>query len=121
MALSDELVKAYEALQREMAERMRAEAALRERERKYRSLFESSHDVIVLLDATGNILEINRRGEHVTGYSQAALLHMNVFQHLLPPEDHAIVESILRDVVRGQVREYEVRWRTQTGRMVHLA
>ncbi len=120
-ARTSQLATAHEALQREVAERQRTEAALRERERKYRSLFESSHDVIVLLDATGNILEINRRGEHVTGYSQAALLHMNVFQHLLPPEDHAIVESILRDVVRGQVREYEVRWRTQTGRMVHLA
>ena len=85
MARTSQLATAYEALQREIAERRRTEAALRERERKYRSLFESSHDVIVLLDATGNILEINRRGEHVTGYSQSALLHMNVLQRLVSP------------------------------------
>jgi PAS domain S-box-containing protein len=121
MARTSQLATAYEALQREIAERRRTEAALRERERKYRSLFESSHDVIVLLDATGNILEINRRGEHVTGYSQSALLHMNVLQRLVSPEDHAIVQGMLRDVVQGQVREYEVHWRTQTGSMVHLA
>jgi len=46
---------------------------------------------------------------------------MNVLQHLVPPEDHSIVQGMLRDVVQGQVREYEVRWRTQTGSMVHLA
>jgi two-component system sensor histidine kinase UhpB len=120
MARTNELVTACEALQREIAERMLAEEALREREQKYRSLFESSHDVIVLLDATGNILEINRRGEHVTGYAQSTLLHMNVFQHLVPPEDHAIVQGMLRDVVQGQVREYEVHWRTQTGSIVYL-
>ena len=57
----------------------------------------------------------------MTGYAHSALLHMNVFQHLVPPEDHAIVQGMLRDVVQGQVREYEVRWRTQTGSMVHLA
>jgi PAS domain S-box-containing protein len=121
VARTSQLATAHEVLQKEMAERRRSEAALRERELKYRSLFESSHDVIVLLDATGNILEINRRGEHVTGYSQSALLHMNVLQHLVPPEDHSIVQGMLRDVVQGQVREYEVRWRTQTGSMVHLA
>ena len=121
MARTSQLATAHEVLQKEMAERWRSEAALRERELRYRSLFESSHDVIVLLDATGNILEINRRGEHVTGDSQSALLHMNVLQHLVPPEDHSIVQGMLRDVVQGQVREYEVRWRTQTGSMVHLA
>jgi PAS domain S-box-containing protein len=120
IARTSQLTTAYEALQREIAERTRTDEALREREIKYRSLFESSHDVILLLDTIGNILEINRRGEHVTGYSQSELLHMNVFQHLVPPEDHSIVQNIITDLLKGQIREYEVRWRTKTGRIVHL-
>lgn len=120
MERTRQLTTAYAALQREMAERTRTEEVLRERERKYHSLFDSSHDVIVLVDATGNILEINRRGEHVTGYSQSELRHMNTLQHLVHAEDHALVQDVLTDVVQGQAREYAVRWRTKTGRIVHL-
>jgi PAS domain S-box-containing protein len=117
---ASQLATAYAALQREMAERTWAEEALREREMKYRSLFESSHDMILLLDTTGNILEINRRGEDATGYSQSELRHMNVFQHLILPQDHSIIRNMLTDVLQGQAREYEVRWRTKTGSIVHL-
>src|SRR6266478_1081214 len=99
---------------------MRAEEALGESERKYRSLFELSHDVIVLLDPTGTILEMNRRGAHVTGYGQAALRHMNVVHDLVLPEDQARIRAMLTEVSQGQTREYEVRWRTKTGSVVHL-
>jgi PAS domain S-box-containing protein len=120
IARTSQLTAAYEALHREMAERARAEEALREREMKYRSLFELSHDVILLLDPTGSVLEMNRRGELVTGYTQSELRHMNVFQHLILPEDHAMIRDVIADVAQGRAREYEVRWRTKTGSIVYL-
>jgi len=120
MERTRQLTTAHKALQRQIAERMRAEEALWERERKYRSLFELSHDVIVLLDPTGTILEMNLRGAHVTGYTQSELRHMNVLHGLVLPEDQAMIRDMLADVVKGQVREYEVRWRTKTGSIVYL-
>jgi signal transduction histidine kinase len=45
---------------------------------------------------------------------------MNVFQHLVHPEDHSMVHDIITDVMKGQVREYAVRWRTKTGSIVYL-
>jgi len=120
MERTRQLTAAYKALHRQMAERMRAEEALWERERKYRSLIELSHDVIVRLDLTGNILEMNRRGEHVTGYVQSELRHMNVVHDLVLLEDQAMIRAMLADVVQGQAREYEVRWRTKTGSIVYL-
>jgi PAS domain S-box-containing protein len=120
MERTRQLATAYKALHRQMAERMRAEEALWERERKYRCLFELSHDVIVLLDPTGHILEINRRGAQVTGYGPVELRHMHVVHDLVLPEDQAMIRAMLADVVQGQAREYEVRWRTKTGSVVHL-
>jgi PAS domain S-box-containing protein len=120
MERTRQLTTAHKALQRQMAERMRTEEALWKSETKYRSLFELSHDVIVLLDQTGQILEINRRGAHVTGYTQSELRHMNVLHDLVLPEDQARIRAMLADVVQGQAREYEARWRTTTGSVVHL-
>jgi PAS domain S-box-containing protein len=120
MERTRQLTTAHKALQKQMAERMRAEEALWKSEVKYRSLFELSHDVIILLDATGTILEMNHRGAHVTGYGQAELRHMNVVHDLVLPEDQARIRAMLADVVKGQAREYDVRWRTKTGSVVHL-
>jgi len=120
MERTRQLTTAHRALQRQMAERMRTEEALWKSEMKYRSLFELSHDVIVLLDPTGHILEMNRRGEHVTGYTQSELRHMNALHDLVLPEDQTLVRAMLTEVSQGQTREYEVRWRTKTGGVVHL-
>lgn len=53
---SEELTQANERLRRE------SEAKLRESEERYRSIFESSPETIVLADTRGVIMEINQRG-----------------------------------------------------------
>ena len=58
-------------LQAEIAEHKRAEEALRESEDKYRQLFELESDAIVLVDnATGQILEANAAASALYGYSR---------------------------------------------------
>src|SRR6266496_1832110 len=83
-------------------------------------LFELSRDVILSLDRTGNVLCINQRGVQLSGYSETELRGANILQRLLLPEDRSAIGQILDDLVRGKAREYEVRWRTRDGAVVHF-
>src|SRR6266540_3603674 len=83
-------------------------------------LFELSRDVILSLDRTGNILCINQRGVQLSGYSETELRGSNISERLLVPEDRAAIDQILHDLARGKAREYEVRWRTKGGAVVHF-
>jgi PAS domain S-box-containing protein len=83
-------------------------------------LFKLSRDVILSLDRTGNILCINQRGVQLSGYSETELRGSNISERLLVPEDRAAIDQILHDLARGRAREYEVRWRTKDGAVVHF-
>ncbi len=83
-------------------------------------LFKLSRDVILSLDRTGNILCINQRGVQLSGYSEKELRGSNISERLLVPEDRAALDRILHDLTRGKAREYEVRWRTKDGAVVHF-
>src|SRR5947208_11342588 len=83
-------------------------------------LFKLSHDVILSLDRIGNILCINQRGVQLSGYSDSELRGANVFELLLLPEDRQVVREMLADMLEGKAREYQVRWRTKDGVIVHF-
>ena len=100
--------------------RKRAEEALRESEKKFRALFESSHDVIVLLDTLGNIVDVNRGAEQLTGHSQSELRTMNVFQHLIAPEDQPMIRQAIKEAFEGRDRTCQVRWKTKGGDTIYF-
>ena len=83
-------------------------------------LFKLSHDVILSLDRVGNILCINQRGVQLSGYSEAELRGANVFDLLLFPEDRRFAREMLEDLLGGKARQYQVRWRTKDGAIVHF-
>src|SRR5438552_10316061 len=83
-------------------------------------LFKLSHDVILSLDRVGNILCINQRGVQLSGYSETELRGANVFELLLFPEDRQIARAMLADVLTCKAREYEVRWKTKDGAVIHF-
>ena len=83
-------------------------------------LFKLSRDVILSLDRSGNILCINQRGVQLSGYSETELREANISELLLLPEDHLALDQILHDLVQGKTREYEIRWRTKDGALLHF-
>jgi PAS domain S-box-containing protein len=83
-------------------------------------LFKLSRDVILSLDRTGNILCINQRGVQLSGYSETELRGANISERLLLPEDRQAIDQILHDLAQGKAREYEIRWRTKDGAVVHF-
>jgi PAS domain S-box-containing protein len=85
-----------------------------------RHLFELSRDVILSLDREGKILCINPRGVQLSGYSETQLRGANIFERLLLPEDWAGARQMLDDVGSGKAQEYQIRWKTKGGVIVHF-
>jgi PAS domain S-box-containing protein len=56
-------------LQRDIAERQRAEAALAEREAQYRSIFESTSDGLLIFDLEGRLVDLNPAAARMHDYS----------------------------------------------------
>jgi PAS domain S-box-containing protein len=64
----------FHGIIRDVTERMAMEGQLRESAERYRSLFESANDAIVLADAeTGTILDVNRKTAELLGYAAEEL------------------------------------------------
>ena len=83
-------------------------------------LFKLSRDVILSLDRSGNILCINRRGIQLSGYLETELRGANISERLLLPEDRKAITQILDDLAHGKAREYEIRWKTKNGEIIHF-
>ena len=76
------LVLAY--LRQERRKRSDTEQELRESESRYRAIFETAVDAIIVADQHRIIREFNRAAEKMTGYSSAEVIGQNM-KVLLPP------------------------------------
>ncbi len=104
----------------DITEQRLAEQRIRESEERYRDLFESANDVIMMMDGKGNILAINPLAETLTGYSHQELLAKNIFDDLMLPEDRQNMLNVFQGLLHGGSHVYEVRWRTRDGRIIQF-
>ena len=104
---------------RDVTERKRVEAALRENERRYRSLFSHAMDGILLLDMEGNIIDVNSAFARMHGYSVEELLRMNLGQ-LDTTESLALAAARMRRIQSGETIGFEVEHYHQDGHVLPL-
>lgn len=76
-----------------ISKRKRAEAALKESERRYRDLIENATDIVFETDASGFLTFMNAAGERVTGLSQEEFIGTQ-YLDLVPPEYRKRVERL---------------------------
>ncbi len=106
-------------LEREIAERIRAEVALRQSEERFRGAFEHTNVAMVLTNADHRFIRVNATFTHLFGYTQTELLQMLLID-IIHPDD--ISESIaLREALLAGESYYsqiEERYIHKTGRII---
>jgi PAS domain S-box-containing protein len=97
-------------LQRDRQERERKQAveALHKSEKRYRELYEGSHDGYLFVNMKGNILEFNSASKNMLGYSEKELFQ-KTYMDLTPPKWHSLETRIVEEQVlkRGYSEIYE--------------
>jgi PAS domain S-box-containing protein len=100
---SRELEKINIELNKQIAERVKAEQALRENEERLKLLFDFAPDAYFLIDLEGNFIDCNRKVEEITGYEKKELIGYNYLNLNLIPSAHYDLASYLKEKsIRGE-------------------
>ncbi len=98
----DELLHANQELEREIAERKRAETVLRESEERYRAVIQQASEGIFLFDAdTGLVVEANPALVRLLGYAADAMSRLTVYD--IVADDREIVRRNIQNVVANRL------------------
>jgi len=109
----------YADVRRELAERKRTEATLRESEQRYRLLLESSPDPIVLYDIQGKATYVNPAFEQTFGFTGDELLGKQV--DFVPQENWPETQKAIENMLSGQkIHLFETRRLTKDGRVLDV-
>ncbi len=108
------------AVVRDITEQQKAEDAIREREERYRELFENANDIIYTHDLQGNFTSLNRTGERITGYSREETMKMNVADVIAPEYLGLAREMIAHKAAEHVSTVYEIDIISKKGRRVRL-
>ena len=102
-----ELRRANTDLSIEIAERGRAEAAVRAREERWRRLFETSSAGMALTDLTSRYVATNSAFQNMLGYSDEEFKTLTALD-ITHPDERAISEAVVAEFARGARHEYHV-------------
>jgi len=123
----EQLIEELEALrernkQLELSEieRSQREELLKESEKKYRMLVESSTDMLFTVDLKGNYLFVNRAFEQSLGYTKEQIKRINGFA-LVHPDDIELVRQQFAQIISGKTADnMEYRYKTKEGKYIHI-
>ncbi len=96
-----------ESVVRDISTRKRAEQALRQSERVFRSTFENAAIGIAYVTLDGKIAQVNSRFGEITGYSPQEILGKTC-EDITLVEDWAVERELLRHLMDGAVPHYSI-------------
>lgn len=105
---------------KDITERKRLQEEIAKRERKYRRIFEGSHDMIYTSNLSGQLLDVNKAGIEMLGYnSKEEVLGIGSARRLYQnPYDRDKFISLINQA--GYVKDYEVDFKKRDGSPIHV-
>ena len=110
------------ALIQDISERKKAEQNLKESEQKYRGLFECTNDGIIVLDARGEILDVNKRTLELFGLTREEMVGTNFLSlGLLTPKSMSIVVKQFEELLSDKVaKTHETEIKDKNGNILNI-
>jgi PAS domain S-box-containing protein len=105
----------------DVTERERAQRMIAESEERYRTIVESSRDLIVVVNRAGEILYANQATMEIFGYDQKDTLRRFVFEFIHPDDRERAARDFMNDWKTGStIPNYPLRAFDREGRIHHL-
>jgi len=87
--------------------------AVRDSEKKYRTLFEDSRDAIFISTPAGELVDANQAMLDLFGYTQEEMFELNSRDRYANPDDRAKFQQEIEQ--KGSVRDFEIRYQKKDG------
>ncbi len=106
----------FQGLGQDITERKEAEAALKESEARFRSIFSQASVGIALLNINGNFIDFNEAFTKFFGYTSSQMFHLNI-PEITYPDDLAISLKNMQNLLEGKANffSFEKRYLTAKG------
>ncbi|HTW80060.1 MAG TPA: PAS domain S-box protein [Terracidiphilus sp.] len=105
---------------RDITDSKRAEQALREKERRYRELFENASEIIFITDLEGRFTSLNRAAQQTFGYSQEEAAQTDIWRLVVPEYAEVIKQNRIQMMAGEAQLTTEIEVVAKDGRRVRL-
>lgn len=95
-----------------------AEEDLREKDKMYRALFETSNDAVIISDGK-KVLDINKKGCEIFGFREGKPLNVSLIS-FIPPEYLSELQYALKETFKQASSCFEMRYQKAEGEIVDL-
>ena len=93
-----ELEQRCEALEKKLAKQKQAEEALLELEKRYRDLFDSINDLIMIHDLEGRLLNVNPAVSELSGYPFEELIGRSISDFIVPKFRSLFQDEYIKEI-----------------------
>ncbi len=104
----------------DISERVNADRALRESEKKYRTLIENINEVFMMVDNDDRILFVNHKFTEILGYEPDEVIGKVGYELLLSENDKIKIINANKDRLSNIVSQYEATFISKTGQKVEF-
>ena len=115
--LNDDLgnIVGFLGVTRNITERKRADEALRESERKYKSLIDNFQDIILTINLEGRITFASQSTKERLGYESAEMINMNILDFVQEEDRQRAMESLQKGMKGEKITGFQTQAITKSG------